>query len=94
MPPQIEALIQAERHDAGGSPRRSNSGDNPEHAVTVHAQVVLALRKREHTIELVALHPILKLAGPVARVGATLEHCDDDHFHGHRLRLGRCERNG
>ena len=44
----------------------------------VEAEVVVALREGQDRVEVLALDPVLVLAGGVAGVGAGLEHVDDD----------------
>ena len=46
----------------------------------VEAEVVVARGKGEDGVEVLALDPVLVLAGGVAGVGADLEHVDDDYF--------------
>ena len=86
---QVEPRVHAERHDRRRRTRGADAGDDAQDAVVVHPQVAIALRERDHAIELLALDPVLELAGPVAGVGAQLEHRDDHDLHRDGLRLRR-----
>ena len=65
----------------------------PEHAVLVQAKVMIAGRKRNYLVQMLALDPELEFAGCVAGVFATLEHGDDhdlDRESAVRLGQRRC----
>src|SRR6266851_3123797 len=84
---QVEARIGAKRHDGGRRPRSANPGEDAEYAVLVHPQIVITQRKGQDSIEMLALDPVLLLAGNVARVGTLLEHVDDHDFYFNGLGL-------
>ncbi len=75
---QIEARVESERHDAAGGFGGPHASEHGKHSVAIHPQVVVGLGKRKDLVEMIALHPILQLAGAVTRVGARFEHGHDD----------------
>ena len=78
---EVEAGVEAEGHDGGGGAGGADSGEDAEDAgFGVEAEVVVALGKWEDGVEVLALDPVLVLAGGVAGVGADFEHVDDDDF--------------
>jgi hypothetical protein len=68
----------AKGHDCRGGFSRAHAGKDRRYTIAVHAEIVKSLRKRDYAVEMITLYPILKLPRLVARVGAPLEHRDDD----------------
>ena len=56
--------------------------------IAIHAHCVVACRQRIDAVQVVALHPILQLAGLVASVGAHFKHGDHHDFDLNGARLG------
>ena len=83
---QIETRVEPQGHDAAGGFGGPHASEHGEHSVAIHAQVWIGLRKRKDRVEMIAFHPVLQLAGTVARVGAGFEHGDDDDFDRDRAR--------
>ena len=78
---EVEAGVEAEGHDGGGGASGADAGEEAEDAgFGVEAEVVVALWEGQDGVEVLALDPVLVLAGDVAGVGALLEHVDDDDF--------------
>ena len=77
---QIEARVESQGHDAAGGFGGAHAREHREDSVAIHAQVVIGLGQRKDLVEMIALHPILQLARPVACVGAGFEHGHDDDF--------------
>jgi hypothetical protein len=76
---EVEAGVEAEGHDGGGGAGGAHAGEQAEDAgLGVEAEVVIALGEGQDLGEVLALDPVLVLAGDVAGVGADLEHGDDD----------------
>jgi hypothetical protein len=72
---EVEARVEAERHDRCCSARSANAGEQAKNtSVRVEAEVVVALGKGHDLVEVLALDPVLVLAGRVASVGALLKH--------------------
>jgi hypothetical protein len=74
--------------------RRSLPGEDRHFAVGIHAGGMVAGRKRIDAVEVVALYPILQLAGLVAGVCAYFKHGYYDDLYGDGARFGagcRCQ---
>src|SRR5207248_9527477 len=77
---KVEAGVCAEGHYGGrrfGSP---DSGDDAEDPVVVEAEVAVSGGEGQDLVQVLPLHPELKLARRVARIFAALEHGDDYDF--------------
>ena len=85
---EIEAWIESQRHDGG----RACAGPWPVStailSIAVHEFGVVGGRRRIYMVKMVALHPVLQLAGLVASVCAHLKHGDHDNFHRNGFGLG------
>ena len=72
---QVEARIEPQGHDGRGSAGVTDTGDDAEDALlAIHSQSSIAGREGKRLVQVLALHPVLKLAGGVAGVGADLKH--------------------
>ena len=91
---EVEARIESERHDGGRGVRGSLAGEDSHLAVAVHAHRVITRRQRIDAVEMVALHPVLQLAGLVAGVVAHFEHGHNHYLHRDRPGPGPSERSG
>ena len=85
---EIEARVEAERHDGRGGVRGALSGEHGHLAVAVHARSMIAGRERIDSVKVVAFDPVLQLAGLVAGVGAYFKHGDHDDLDLNGARLG------
>ena len=84
---KIEARVQHQRHDlVGGAHGRAR--DDAEHALAVSAHHVVHAGHLDRLVEMLALDPVLKLAGLVSGVRTDLESRHDDHLDLDRSRPG------
>ncbi len=77
---QVKAGVVTQRHDRRSGPRCPNACDDAEHSIVIHQRIVIRGRQREAPREMLALNPVLKLAGRVAGIVTNLKHGNDHHF--------------
>ena len=78
---KIETRIEPERHDRRRALRRAHARHHAEHAaVGIRPQIAVALRKRMHLRQLLALDPILKFTRTIPRVRPRFKHRHDHDF--------------
>jgi hypothetical protein len=77
---EIEARVQAEGHHRRRCLSRSHSGDHAEDSILVQAQVVIPGRQRQNLVQVLPLHPELKLARSVAGVFPAFKHRNHDNL--------------
>lgn len=75
---EVEAGVEAERHDAGRRLGCANAGEDTEHTMRVHAHGHVTTRQRINVREVLAFYPEVKLDGGVGGSVASLPHGDDD----------------
>ena len=81
---QVEARIQAQRHDAGCRVSRTHAGDDAHDAgVAVDVNVVMHMWGGVNGVEILPLVPALEFTGVVTGVLAGFEHGHHDHLEGH-----------
>jgi hypothetical protein len=85
---QIEARVEAERHDRGRGVGCALPGHDCQFAIGVHADIVIRGREGKDLIQMVAFDPVLEFAGLIAGIGSDLKHGYYDNFDRDRS-LGR-----
>src|ERR1039458_345143 len=92
---EVEAIVEAYRHDGGRGVRRSLAGEHCHLALVIHAHGVITGWEWIDLVEVVAFHPVLQFTGGIAGVCALLEHSHHNDFYRDRAWLrGGHVRNG
>ena len=79
---EIEAGIEAQRHDAGRGLGRADAGEQAEDAARIHTNRSIAGGQRIDAVKVLALNPEVKFARSIGSSTAVLPHGDDDDLHG------------
>ena len=78
---QIEAWIEAERHDGGCSVRGALTSEYCHLTFAVHSNGVVAGGQWKNAVQMVTLNPILQLTGHVAGILPYLKHRYHNDFY-------------